>query len=673
MQLRQNVAAWTALAAIVANDPRPIARRQSQRSKAISMTTRFAILLAASALSPFLSAGAAAQAPQPGESQTVEQLSELSIEQLSQVEVRSVSKRAEPLSRAAGAAYVLTDADIQRAPATSLPEVLRLAPNLQVQRIDARQYAITARGFNGAETANKLLVLIDGRSIYSTLHSGIFWELHSPLLEDLQQIEVISGPGGTLFGPNAVNGVISINSKDARDTLGGLIRGTAGASERTAGIRYGVPIGSTGAVRVYANAFDRDDIASGASTPQDRFKGIQGGFRADFGTPSNIFTLQGDVFTTDTGGIPGDGDDGHNMLARWSRALGPDMSFQVQAYYDKFVRRFILVKDRLETFDLEGQFNLSAGRHTLMLGAGVRTTKDEFINNLNGFALDPESRRLWVINGFAQDEIALNDTLSLTAGIKIERSSLSGVELLPNIRLAWHPNDRTLLWSAASRAVRTPSRIDRQLVFLPLLAQAVDFKSEKLIALEAGYRGQIGDSTSLSVSLFYNIYDDLRTTELAPGNTLPIRLANGLKGDSYGLEAWATQQLTPWWRINLGLSTLSEDFRVKRGHVDLANGDSLGSDPDYQITVRSQMNLGDRVKLDVQARMVGDLGSPELDGSELDGYVEADARLGWELTDRIELYVAGHNLLHKRHYETPLADRGQPIERSVQAGTRLLF
>jgi iron complex outermembrane receptor protein len=632
------------------------------------MTPRLAVLLAASALSPCMTAGAAAQSTQPQEVQTVEQLSELSIEQLSQVEVRSVSKRAEPLSKAAAAAFVLTGADIQRGAATSLPEVLRLAPNLQVQRIDSRQYAITARGFNGAESANKLLVLIDGRSIYSTLHSGIFWELHSPLLEDLQQIEVISGPGGTLFGPNAVNGVISINSKDARDTLGGLARGTVGANQRTAGLRYGVSLGSTGAVRLYANAFDRDDIARAAPDRDDRFKGIQSGFRADFGSQHDNVTLQGDIFTTDTGGVPGDGDDGHNLLARWSRTLAPNQSFQIHAYYDKFVRRFTLVKDRLETFDLEGQFNLSAGRHNLVLGAGVRTTKDEFINHLNGFVLDPESRRLWVVNGFAQDEIELNDTLSLTAGLKVERSSLSGVELLPNVRIAWHPNEHTLLWSAASRAVRTPSRIDRQLVFLPLLAQAVDFESEKLIALEAGYRGQIGESTSLSVSLFYNIYDDLRTTEFAPGNMLPIRLANGLKGNSYGLEAWATQQLTPWWRINLGLSTLSEDFHVKAGHVDIANGASLGSDPDYQITVRSQMNLGHRVKLDVAGRMVGDLGNPALDG-----YVEADARLGWELTDRIELYVAGDNLLHKRHYETPPVNRGQAIERSVQAGTRLLF
>jgi iron complex outermembrane receptor protein len=632
------------------------------------MTTRLAILLAASALSSGLAAPAAAQTVELAQAQTVEQLRELSIEQLAQVEVRSVSKHAEPLSKAPAAAYVLTAADIQSAPATSLPEVLRLAPNLQVQRIDARQYAITARGFNGAETANKLLVLVDGRSIYSTLHSGIFWELHAPLLEDLQQIEVISGPGGTLFGPNAVNGVININSKDARDTIGGLIRGTAGAGEQTAGIRYGVPLGASGAVRFYANGFNRSDIANTTPTIDQDFKGIQGGFRADFGAESDIFTVQGDVFATDTGGVPGDGDEGHNLLARWSRTLAPDMSFQIQGYYDKFVRRFILVKDKLETFDLEGQFNLSAGRHTLVLGAGVRTTKDEFINNLNGFVLDPESRRLWVINAFAQDEIALSDTFSLTAGLKVERSSLSGVELLPNVRLAWHPNERTLLWAAASRAVRTPSRIDRQLVFLPLLAQAVDFRSEKLIALEAGYRGQFGDSTSLSISLFYNIYGDLRTTELAPGNMLPIRLANGLKGNNYGLEAWAAHQLTPWWRINLGLSTLAKDFDVKRGHVDIANGASLGADPDYQVTVRSQMNLDDRIRLDVAGRMVGDLGNPELDG-----YVEADARLGWDLTDRIELYVVGHNLLHKRHYETAPINRGLPIERSVQAGTRLLF
>lgn len=607
--------------------------------------------------------------PAPALAQSVEDLSNLSIEELVQVEVRSASRRAEPLSEAPTAIYVLTDSDIERSAATTLPEVLRLAPNLHVQRVDARQYAISARGFNGFETANKLLVLIDGRTVYTTLHSGVFWELHSRLLEDLHQIEVISGPGGTLFGPNAVNGVVTVATKLAQDTIGGLARATAGANERTAGLRYGLPIGDSGAVRFYANGFHREDMPGGAAADaDDNIKGGQAGFRADFAAGNSNFTVQGDIFKTETDVIPGDGDQGHNILARWNYRLSGESDLQLQAYYDRVERRAVLVEDSFATFDVEGLIHTSQGRHKLVFGAGLRTTKDKFINNLNPFVLDPERQRLWIANAFAQDEISLSPELALIVGLKVEHSSFSGIDLLPNLRLAWQPNDKSLFWSAVSRAVRTPSRIDRQLVFPGLLEPATGFEAEKLIALEGGYRGRIGKSTTLSVSLFYNIYNDLRTTEFVSGNTIPIHLANGIKGNSYGLEAWATHQVTPSWRLHLGLSTLAEDFEVKQGHLDLGNLGSLGSNPDYQVTARSQLNLSDDVRFDVAVRAIDDLDNPHLDN-----YVEADARLGWQATEAIELYVAGNNLLHKTHAETADPVRGQRIERSVYGGTRIRF
>jgi iron complex outermembrane receptor protein len=261
----------------------------------------------------------------------------------------------------------------------------------------------------------------------------------------------------------------------------------------------------------------------------------------------------------------------------------------------------------------------------------------------------------------------LSNQLSVTAGLKLERSSFSGIEVLPNLRLAWQPNDRTLLWSAVSRAVRTPSRIDRQLQALPVLAPAMNFESEKLVAIEAGYRGQPTDRTNLSVSLFYNIYDDLRTTEFAPGGQLPIRLQNGLKGHTYGIEAWATQQVAPWWRLKLGVATLSKHFRVKEGHVDITGGESAGNDPGFRIMARSQMSLAENVDLDIGLRAVDDLDRPHVDG-----YVEADARLAWRIGDALELYVAGRNLLHDAHKES-FEPQAQLIERSVFAGTRLLF
>ncbi len=615
---------------------------------------------------PLLLAGAAVQSA-PASAQTLAQLQDLSIEELAQIQVTSVSKRAEPLGEAPAAIYVISNEDILRSAATSLPEVLRQAPNLQLQQIDSRQYAISARGFNGYQTANKMLALIDGRSIYTPLFSAIFWELHSPVLEDIAQVEVVSGPGGTLYGPNAVNGVINITTKSARDTLGGLARGTVAANDRTAALRYGLPVGD-GAVRIYGNYFHRGDQPSGPAVGvDDSAEGFQGGFRMDLGSEESAFTLQGDIFDTDSDIFAGNGEHGHNLLARWVRRLHDESSFQVQAYYDDFERKFTGVSDALQTFDLSGQFNGAAGRHRFVVGAGVRTTRDEFINNLNPFILVPERERLWVMNVFAQDEMKLSDALHLTVGVKLEQSSFSGLEVLPNLRLAWQPDERTLLWSAVSRAVRTPSRIDRQLQALPFLAPSTDFESETLTALEAGYRGQPTDSTTLSVSVFYNFYDDLRTTEFAPGGALPIRLRNGLRGETYGVEAWATQQVAPWWRLTLGLATLAKDFEVKEGHVDITGGESAGNDPDFRAVARSQMNLAENVLLDVGLRFVDDLDQPPVDS-----YFEADARLGWHVSETLELYVAARNLLHAAHLES-FEPGAQLIERSVHAGTRVRF
>lgn len=612
---------------------------------------------------------AAAQGvPTPPATQASQDLSGLSIEELAQLPVRSASKREEPLSAAPTALFVITGTDIAESAATSLPEALRLAPNLVVQQVNAREYALSARGFNGYESSNKLLVLIDGRSVYSTLHSGVFWELHSPLLEDIQQIEVISGPGGTLYGPNAVNGVINIASKDARETLGGLVRATAGSGERTLAARYGFALGASGALRLYGTAFDREDLPAGSGgNPNDGIRGYQAGFRADFGAGSDSFTLQGDIFDNETFGLDGDGNRGGNLLARWSRQLGASASFRIQAYYDHFQRRFILVRDSLETFDMDAQVNLDSGSHTLVAGLGVRTTRDEFINNLNIFHLEPTRRRLWIANAYVQDRLALSPEVSLIAGLKLERSPYSGIEVLPNLRLAWQPDQANLLWVAASRAVRTPSRIDRELTGLPILAAATGFRSEKLISFEAGYRGQPSSATSLSVNLFYNFYDDLRTAELT-GGALPARLSNSLTGHTYGLELWGSIQILPAWRVQAGLSLFDGDFHLKPGGTDISGRASLGDNPSYQLLVRSSVDFTDNVHLDLGLRAVDSL-TP----SGTQDYVEADARLAWRMTDALEFYVAGSNLLHRAHAETSDPNRGQLAQRSVYGGARVRF
>jgi iron complex outermembrane receptor protein len=597
-------------------------------------------------------------------------LSNLSIEQLAQIQVRSASKTDEPLSSAPTALYVITDKDIVDSGVTSLPEALRLAPNLQVQRIDASQYAISARGFNGLEAGNKVLAQIDGRTIYTPLASSVFWNLHSPLLEDIQQIEVISGPGGTLYGPNAVNGVINITTKDAEDTIGGLARVTAGALERTAAVRYGFPIGASGAMRVYADWHDSEGFPAASGRPEvdDDYRGWQGGFRSDFGNDGNHFTVQGDLFHTDADQLPGDNARGGNILARWNRALSSSSSVQLQAYYDDFRREFTDVVDSVKTFDGQAQVNIATGRHQIVAGGGVRTTRDLFVNNLNFFELAPDSRRLWIYNFFAHDRFNLAPGLDVVAGVKLEKSTFVGWQLLPNLRIAWQPNQKNLVWAAVSRAVRTPSRIDQQLEAPGFLEQAPDFTSEKLVALEAGYRGQPSRSTTLSISGFVNFYDDIRTTEFATDRTPPFQLKNGWEGTTYGIEAWAAMQVTPIWRLWLGGTTLWKDFHLKPGHIDLIPFNSLGSDPKWQATARSEFDLTPRLQLNLQGRAVGRIDQ----APELGSYIELGGRLAYRLTDQLELYLYGSNLLHHDHQESNNQAALLP-KRSILVGTRVTF
>jgi iron complex outermembrane recepter protein len=597
-------------------------------------------------------------------------LSNLSIEQLAQIKVTSASKQAEPLSRAPAALYVITNQEIEDSGALSLPEALRLAPNLNVQQVTATEYSISARGFNGLQAGNKLLVLIDGRSIYTPLADNVIWELHQPLLEDVQQMEVISGPGGTLYGPNAVNGVVNVTTKSAQDTIGAMVRGTAGPLERSAAARYGFSLGTAGAVRLYADWHDREGLPGGIGPDaDDDYRGWQAGFRSDFGGEADNFMVQGDIFHATDDLLAGDHANAHSLVARWEHVLGPSASFQFQSNYDWYKRDVDLVRDSLSTFENDAQFNLTSGRHELVAGAGVRTTNDLFINNLNAFELNPESRRLWVYNVFAQDRLGLTSKLSLIAGLKLERSSFVGWQLLPNLRLAYQPSARALLWAAVSRAVRTPSRIDRELQFLPFVPPSTGFEAEKLVALEAGYRGEPASWLSLSVNLFYNFYSDLRTTESLTDQVFPIELLNGRKGRTYGIEAWGKAQVTPWWRLSLGATTLHKNFHVVDDRVDLQPRNSLGADPRWQVVGSSDMDLTPKLRLTLDVRAVAALDRPP----ETPGYVEAGGQLGYNLNDRVELFVAARNLLHRTHLESNDPGASQLARRSIYAGSRLRF
>jgi iron complex outermembrane receptor protein len=592
-------------------------------------------------------------------------LQNYSIEDLTHLTVTSAGKREEPLSAAPASLFVITNQDIVRQGATSLPEVLRLAPNLDVQRVDARQYAITARGFQGYETANKLLVQIDGRSIYSTLADSVFWDLFDTPLEDIERIEVISGPGGTLYGANAVNGVINITTKDARDTIGVLARGTAGNLEQTGLIRYGAPIGESGAIRVYAEGWNRQGFPSSKGRViADGGEGWQSGFRSDFGGGSDQFTLQGDVFKHSYDSGADDGDDGQNILGRWTHTHGNGAETQVQGYYNRFARRFTLVFDRLETTDLSVQHNRTEGAHSIVVGAGARMTRDKFVNNANFFQLTPQSKTLWIYNAFAQDRIDLGGGVAVTGGLKLEKTTFTGVELLPSVRLAWQLSSDHLLYASAARALREPSRIDRDLTAPGFLVGGT-FQAEKLTALEAGYRGQPARNVSLSVATFYNLYDDLRSTATTPVTVVPFRLANGIKGHTWGVEAWGTAQMTDWWRLSAGISTLHKSFHLDPGAVDAGNFVSLGNDPDYHLQLASRFDFTPSLGLDVQVRRYGSRPNPKVPA-----YTDADARLGWRVAPAVELYVAGSNLFHDSRPESEDVNRGQLVHRIVYLGAR---
>ncbi len=594
---------------------------------------------------------AAAAADTPSKSTSTVDFSHMTLEELTSIEISSVSKRVERLIDAAASIYVITSEDIRRSGATSIPELLRLAPNLQVARVDTSQYAISARGFNST-TANKLLVLIDGRSVYTPLFSGVFWDVQDTMVEDIERIEVISGPGGTLWGANAVNGVINIITKHTRNTIGGLLSVGTGNDEHGAAIRYGGKFGEDTSYRFYAKGFDRDDtlIASGASA-QNSSKKVQVGFRLDWGKGDNTFLLQGDAYDGSTDQISFDDKSisGAHLLGLWNRALTDNSSIQIQAYYDQTRRDYPgTFAEVLDTYDIEMQHRFSPSeRHDIVWGGGYRYSRDD-VTNGTGLAFLPANRDLTLANVFIQDDITLTEQLKLTLGTKLEYNNYTGLENQPNVRLAWKPGDQTLLWSAISRAVRTPSRLDRELFFPGsppfVLAGGPNFQSEKLTAYEIGYRNQPSSRASFSISAFYNVYDELRSLEPIGGGAFVI--GNMMAGNTYGIETWGSYGINDWWQLKAGYTYLKKNLHLKPGSGDLSGVRGAGNDPDHQFSVRSMMRLAQKVDLDFALRSVDNLPNPAVPG-----YVVLDGRLGWKISEDAELSLSAFNLLDKRHPE----------------------
>jgi len=625
------------------------------------------------------------------------------MEELMNIEVTSVSRRQEKLSEAASAIQVITQEDIKRSGATSLPEALRLAGNLHIAQKNSHDWAISARGFN-TDLANKLLVLIDGRTVYTPLFSGVFWDRQDYLLEDIERIEVISGPGSTLWGSNAVNGIINVITKDSHDTQGLYVEAGGGTQFRDfIGARYGGMLDSTVSFRVYAKYFDRDDsVFPNGEDASDSWRMGQSGFRME-AKPSqkNIYTLQGDYYegreNLSTGGKSTAR--GMNILGRWTHTFSDNSAMILQLYYDR--TNLVLpvpesttddnstvlapagtLKDALDTYDLDFQHSFHLGkRNNVVWGLGYRRTHDE-VDNAPALAFEPMVLNRNLYSSFVQDEFMIARNCFFTLGTKIEHNDYTGFEYEPSTRIQFNITNRQTLWAAASRAVRIPSRVDRHIrlptpAFSPvmenLLIGGSNFKSETVIAYELGYRAQFGSKISGSLSLFYNIYDRVRSTSLSPpdpvfGLPFPLFYENNLEGETSGFELALTIQAFDWWRLKCDYTLFHSDIRVKHDQTDFNNALNETADPTHRASLHSFINLSRKIEFDMNLRYVGSFtfnvsGTPDT----VHDYTELDVRLTWLLSENFELSFTGQNLLHNHHLEYVISNPNPrvEIERSV--------
>ena len=611
----------------------------------------------------------------PAAAQSVEELQQLSISELANVDVSSVSKASQPLSQAPASIYVITHDDIIRSGATNLPEILRLAPNLFVAQSNATNYVITARGFSGNSLvqsfSDKLLVLIDGRTIYTPIFSGVYWDMQGVLPEDIDRIEVISGPGATLWGANAVNGVINIVTKKSYETQGGFAEIGGGNLERYAAVRYGGRINDSLSYRVYAQGVYETDTPTAAGAPQqDHWSRPQGGFRLDW-TPgsADALTLQGDAYYGSTATTSTIG--GGNVTARWNHSWQDGSSLQVQAFYDRVVRGNDLTGGTplwQNIYDLDVQDSLNLGaRHQLVWGGGLRFTQYRIAGE-GGLQFAPTARVLNLSDAFVQDTITLAKPVKLVVGLKLEDDPYSGLSALPSVRLVLTPSQNLMLWAAASRAIRSPTPFDTDVQETVAGVLQVrgnpQFQPEKLTAYEVGLRAQPWSRLSFSVSGYFNVYNDLRNIEITPTTLFPLYWGNGIEGYTYGLEGWGRFQAASWWRLTAGLDLLSEHLKFAPGATALVPISQDVDDPKRQATLRSSMNLGPKVTLDADLRYVGVLPDPHVPS-----YVELNGRIGWALNPHLELAVSGFNLLHAHHRE----DFAGEVSRSVFAELRMHF
>ena len=624
-----------------------------------------------------------------------------SLEDLLNLEVTSVSKKKEKILNAPAAVFVISSEDIRRSGVTSIPDALRMVPGVQVAKVDSSKWAISARGFNG-RFANKLLVLMDGRSLYTPFYSGVFWDVQDTMLEDIDRIEIIRGPGAALWGANAVNGVINIITKNAKDTRGGLITAGAGTYERGfVGARAGGAIDENTAYRVYAKYFNRDNgVNAGGHNMEDDWNSIRGGFRIDRnGDEGNSVTLQGDIYNGDAGQtititelsppfaetLDEDVDvSGGNILCRWTKRLPDDAEFMLQFYYDRTDHKEKISDIQHDIIDTEVQYRFQAGsRHDFTTGAGYRFIHDDIDGSFFSF-VEPSGQDDEIFSFFIQDTITLvPERLSFTLGTKYEHNDYTGSEIQPNFRMMWTPASNHSIWASVSRSVRTPSRVEHDgnlvLAVVPGIPPNVinltgdnDYDSEELIAFELGYRFIPVRTFSVDISAFYNDYDKLASVRYetpvltpvpAPAHLVTaVTVGNKKDGETYGIEVAADWIVNEIWRIKAAYSFLKIQMHQNGGGSSLKNGE--GTSPHNQFSVRSSLDLPFNLEFDLWGRYVDNL--PD---QGVKKYLTLDARLGCRLNKNLEISIVGQNLLDSRHSEFSLpeliSNESTEVEQSV--------
>jgi iron complex outermembrane receptor protein len=585
-------------------------------------------------------------------------LKKMSLEDLMNIEVTSVSMRPEKLTEVASAVQVISGDDIDHSAATRLPEALRLASNIQIAQSGSHDWAVTARGFNGLPSvggylANKLLVTIDGRSVYSPLFGGVFWDVQNVMLADVDKIEVVSGPGGTLWGANAVNGVISVVTKSARETQGLYVSGgTGSALNDFASVRVGArsKVDTNLYYRIYAQHFDQNsNLLQGGGKAGDAWDMIQGGFRMDYyPTKANTFTLQGDFYGGDENKdtvLTHTLTNGQNVLGRFTHIFSETSELKIQAYYDRTWRfeptsGTVPFLYSLNTYDVTIQHRFALGkRNSILYGIGYRMEEDKTTS-----ALNPKSLDMPVYNAFIQDEMTLAPhLLKLTIGSKFENNVFTGNEFQPCARMAWTPNVNNTVWASVSRAVRTPSRFDADLT-----PSATKFQSEKVVAYELGYHYTPTQRLSLSVATYFNHYNDLRSLDVYAPNTAVV-IANDQRAESWGFEFNGNYEVTNWWHLRGGYTYFNRNIWAVNPAVLSAGVAFESVDPNNTMMFQSIMNITRHFSFDLIGRYVDQLAATQITPG-VPAYTTCDARLAWHCK-AVELSLVGQNLLQAEHVE----------------------